>query len=580
MPGAAVPAAPAGKAPGAAGHAKAPATPTMTQVPPSETLLAMVPASGPLSERELVLLAIANSPELERRRVAIAVAYAQRRAVNYWENPELRVSYAWQDDDFLSVPYTETGREEIRTSERFSGTETESSLAQLGELGFGESTIDRESGTASTRRYREIERRVTPGRGMQTVDTRVYEVREDRSNGTRSRTQSDLFTSGTRRDRVNENVQRRLVSQSRETVQSPDWTERDQLGLLMRFRLPNPVERMARFERAAAEISLAEAQYLADEDQMVRDVRGLCLDIAVLESQLTAHQKRRQGYLELYGELERLNQPEFAMDKARARIDMYNALEDIREVENDIVRLKTDLAALCGLESTHRIRTGGLTVRRVVEPGALDPAWLVEMAMVYRSDVLESRARQAIARARMKEERAAKVPFATFVDAGWQRNWVDGRYGNQDEWMIRAGIQIPFFDWLGINKRDKAFQAEMEAWEKQVLRQRQRIAADVALAIQRMRESAAQLADFEKDIAKQGVDARKAVAELEASMTDIGDFTRPRRMRAEFTASALQLEAGRYEGYADYNKALMALEDALGVRVEKVLAGPRPTGAK
>ena len=552
----------------------------MTQVPPSETLLAMVPASGPLSERELVLLAIANSPELERRRVAIAVAYAQRRAVNYWENPELRVSYAWQDDDFLSVPYTETGREEIRTSERFSGTETESSLAQLGELGFGESTIDRESGTASTRRYREIERRVTPGRGMQTVDTRVYEVREDRSNGTRSRIQSDLFTSGTRRDRVNENVQRRLVSQSRETVQSPDWTERDQLGLLMRFRLPNPVERMARFERAAAEISLAEAQYLADEDQMVRDVRGLCLDIAVLESQLTAHQKRRQGYLELYGELERLNQPEFAMDKARARIDMYNALEDIREVENDIVRLKTDLAALCGLESTHRIRTGGLTVRRVVEPGALDPAWLVEMAMVYRSDVLESRARQAIARARMKEERAAKVPFATFVDAGWQRNWVDGRYGNQDEWMIRAGIQIPFFDWLGINKRDKAFQAEMEAWEKQVLRQRQRIAADVALAIQRMRESAAQLADFEKDIAKQGVDARKAVAELEASMTDIGDFTRPRRMRAEFTASALQLEAGRYEGYADYNKALMALEDALGVRVEKVLAGPRPTGAK
>jgi hypothetical protein len=36
-----------------------------------------------------------------------------------------------------------------------------------------------------------------------------------------------------------------------------------------------------------------------------------------------------------------------------------------------------------------------------------------------------------------------------------------------------------------------------------------------------------------------------------------------------------QLEIGRYEAYSDYNKALMALEDAIGVRLEKVLRGWR-----
>jgi hypothetical protein len=56
---------------------------------------------------------------------------------------------------------------------------------------------------------------------------------------------------------------------------------------------------------------------------------------------------------------------------------------------------------------------------------------------------------------------------------------------------------------------------------------------------------------------------------------DINDYTRPKRMQYEFSDLAQQMEIGRSEARADYNKALMALEDAVGVRIEKILAAPR-----
>ena len=547
----------------------------VTEVPSPEALLAMVPPSGPLGEHELILLAIATSPELERRRVAITAAQAQRMAAFEWENPELRFSYGWQNDDFIGVPFTETAREYQTTSETFAGTSATRSLAPFGELGYGESTVDRDSGRASTRRYREIERRVTPGNGRETIDTRVYEVREDASSNERTRTQSDLFGTATRRDGEQENVQRRLVSRSRETVNSPNWTARDEFGMLLRFNLPNPIERKALYERAAAEISLAEAEYLAEEDKLVREIRGLYQDLAAMESELAAQQKRREGYREFFGELEKLNQPTFAMDKARARIDMHKAIIDIREAENDVVRLRDWIGSLCGLASPDRIHTGGTAVRRVVNPTALDVSWLTELAMVYRSDVIESRARQAIALARVKEERAARIPFANFVDGGWDRRWNDGRTGNQDQWLVRVAFDIPLFNWLGINKRDKAFAEEAKAWAGQISRQRERIRSEVSLAVRRLRESGAQLEGFEKAVAEQASDAAKAIAELEASTVDINDYTRPKRMQYEFSDLAQQMEIGRSEARADYNKALMALEDAVGVRIEKILAAPR-----
>ena len=165
----------------------APPTPAATEVPSADALIAMVPSSGPLPEHDLILLAIANSPELERRRVSIIAAHAQRRAAVVWKNPELRFSYAWQDDDMVRIPFTETSREQISTTEQFNGSDSTSSLAPFGELGYGESTSDLSSGSSSVRRYREIERRVTPGAGTDRITTNTYEVREDRASGTRTR---------------------------------------------------------------------------------------------------------------------------------------------------------------------------------------------------------------------------------------------------------------------------------------------------------------------------------------------------------------------------------------------------------
>lgn len=545
-------------------------------VDPAE-LLARVPASGPLGEEELVRLAIANSPALERRRAAIALARADKRAVQDWENPELRLSYGSQDDDYIRDPYTERTIENYTGNETSSGTDTTTSLAGLGELGYGEVTTDTNASTGSTTRYREIERIVTPRKGGgEDVVTNVYELRTENSTGTRDREFTDGLITQNRRDQLAENVTRTLQSTSRESTTSTEGGNgTESFSALIRFQVPHLWERKARIQRASAEIMLAESQYLADEDRLVREVRDLYETLSVLESTASAQRKRRQSYTTFRTEMESANVPEFAMDAARARVEMTKALIDIRENESDIDRTREQLAAFCGLRNASRIRCSGLSTRRVVDLATLDADYLVEIAMLYRADMVESRSRVEIAKGHLAEAQAAKIPWASFIDAGWTRQWADGRSGEEDEWMIRFGMNIPLWEWTGINKRSAEYKKAAAAWELQMEKQKQRISAEVELAIERLRKTARTLRGYEGDLRDLQKEAKETVAKLEASAAGLTDYSKGKRTKYEYEDLTQQMEIGRFEAYSDYNKALMALEDAIGVRIEKALNGWR-----
>lgn len=540
-------------------------------------LMARIPASGPLGEEDLILLAIVNSPVLERRRADIALARAEKRAVQDWENPELRLSYGSQDDDFIRDPYTERTVETYTAEESFDGTDSTTSLAGLGELGYGEVTRDTTTGTGSTTRYREIERIVTPRRdGGEDVVTNVYELRTTGENAIRDREFTDGIITQNRRDELAENVTRTLRSTSRESTTSTEGGNGvETFSALIRFQVPHLWERKARIQRASAEIMLAESQYLAEEDQLVRDVRDFFETLSVLESTLATQQRRRQSYTSFRSEMEAANVPEFAMDAARASMEMRKALVDIRELESDISKTRQDIAALCGLRSSSRIKTSGVTSRRVVDTTTLDPDYLLEIAMLYRADMVESRSRMEIAKAHLAEAQAAKIPWASFIDAGWTRQWAEGRSGEEDEWMIRLGMNIPLWEWSGINKRSREYKKAAAAWETQQQKLRDVIAAEIALAIEGLREASKGLNTATKDLRDVQREAKETIAKLEGSAAGLSDYSKGKRTKYEYEDIAQQMEIGRFEAYSDYNKALIKLEDAIGVRIEKALNGWR-----
>lgn len=556
-------------------HAAAPVKPAperrVAYIPDSAELLTRVPASGPLGLEDLLLLAIANNPQLERRRADIATARAHKRAVQDFKNPEIRVSYASQDDNYIRRPYTETTIENYSATESFNGTDTTTFRdPATGEL--GESTADINMGTTTTYRYREIERIVTPRGNGEDITTNIYEGRVENTDGLRNRTDAD----GQRQDAQTENIFRKLESINHERMTSTAANgPNESVNVRLRFQIPHLWQRKARIAEAAAEIVLAEAQYLSDEDKLVRDVRDSFQMLGVLESTLSAQQKRRESFTTFRSEMDALNFPEFAMDVARARFDMIGSITDIRKVESEMDRTRTELAWRCGLRQPSRIRSGGLITRRIVDLPALDPAYLVDIAMLYRSDVLESHARLEIARALLAEARAAKIPFASFADIAYSRETDDGRSGAQSEWSVQLGIDLPIFDWFRINKRSKEFKKAEEAWQRQTERQQQRVRVEVELAIDALRRAAARMRRYEGDMLEAQRQAKADVENVKVSGMGLAGISRGKRAEYEYEDRVQELQIGRYAAYSDYNRALMALEGAIGVRIEKALNGWR-----
>ncbi|HWB05395.1 MAG TPA: TolC family protein [Verrucomicrobiales bacterium] len=563
-----------------AGKKTAPQSPPDLIADPAE-LLSRVPTSGPLGEEHLILLAIANSPVLERRRADIASARAERRTVQDWENPELRLSYSSQDDDYIDRPYTERSIEQYTANETAVGNDSTTSLAGPGQPGFGTSTLDSNNSTTSTNRYREIERIITPGKnGSEEVVTNIYELRTEDENGFRDRIFNDGVSTINTSDALASHVTRTLTSTSRETTTS---TQRgngsDTFSALIRFRIPNPWERKARIQRASAEIMLAEGQYLSDEDRLVREIRERYDAIGMLESVRGAQEKIRTTYGAYEKEMLEINQPEFIAEPTRAKVDIRKAGREIHEADVEILRLRAELATLTGLQDPSRIRSGSMK-RRSVDSGALEVDYLTDIGMLYRADAVESRGRLEIAKAHLAEAKATRIPFATFLDAGYTRETGEGRRGSQDEWEIRLGISLPIWDLFGINKKVGEHKKAAAAWELQYSKQRQKVQTDVTLAIRRLRAAASNLDYYDKDLSRIREDIKNDLPKIQEAMARVSDYGRLKRTKYELEVEQQEVEISRYKALSEYNQSLIFLEDAIGVRVEKALNGVRLDGGK
>ena len=546
----------ADEAPQTSASARAGAT-----IPSAAEVAAQVPTDGKLSEKELILMAIARRPDLEALRGAVQIAAGQKRAAGDLENPELRFSYAQDNDDRIGQPYTE--------SETVTTDATESFDVLSSTSGLEGTRIDRESGVAQTSRLREIERRVTPGATKDVIEERIYETNTSRSTGSRTRLETSEPGPQVAGQRVAEN--RRLVGTNRREIHHPDASGRDNAwGVLLRFRVPHPWERRARIRRAAAEITLAESQYYAREDEIVRTVRGTFQELSLLKGKLTAQSQRKKTLEDYRDWLEANKTPRLGLELASARAKVYNSLADIRKLESEISTVQADLAAFCGLAQPERIDTAA-SARRVSDPAVLDIDYLTNIAMLYRSDVLGSQARLALARAQLAEAKATRIPFATFLDLGYTQVNTLRRTGMNEEWFVRMGVSIPLWEWTGINKRRKAEEITSQAMERQLESQRDIVSTEVTRAVKRLAEAESQLARQDKDLSDIQADMKKALEDAQAAAVEVEDVMKGKRIENEFLDLVREMEISRFSALSSYHEALMSLEKALGVRLERAL---------
>jgi outer membrane protein TolC len=352
-----------------------------------------------------------------------------------------------------------------------------------------------------------------------------------------------------------------------------DFTQHtDEFSALLRFRTPNPWVKKSQLARASAEIILAESQYLAEEDQLVRDLRALFQDLAVHESTLGAHKRRRANFAAFRTEMENTNMADFAVEAARANLDMADVLDDTMKVSRDADKTRFELAKLCRVDRS-RIYSPGIITRRILDYSHLDEAYLIEMAMLYRADVVESRGRLGIARARLQQAKAERIPWSTFFDIGYGNETRAGYFGDEEAWEIRLGIEIPLFDWTRINKRGAAYQQAAESWEKLFIEQRDQVAHEVRLAVAEVKSAYAALHRHDADVKREKDSIADRLKKVEEAGAGLKGFATSARFKYDAEDQRQMLEISRYRAYSDYNDALRLLEETIGARIEKVFSG-------
>jgi outer membrane protein TolC len=534
-------------------------TPPPRTIPSPETIAAMVPSTGKLGERELALLAISRRPQLEKLRGLVKVAAAQTLAAHDLPNPELRLSYAYDNDALIREPYIENETWTTNSQGSYDSLTNTNTL--------NGATVTREQGSISENRTRVIERQVTPGETQDVIVERVYETDSTLTSTSRERTKLGTTSSESERQREN----RRLLYTNRRVIDHPNPNAEDTgLAAFVRFTLPHPWERRARIQRAAAEVMLAEADYFAEEDVVVRTVRAAFQELSMLEAKLTTQQHRKADCEAYRDWLAKQQSPQLGLDLAAARAKVYTTLTDIRAVEGEATAARQDLATYCGVNDASRIATG-LTPRRVSSPASLDVPYLSEIATLRRADMLGTKARLSIALAQLSEAKAASIPFTTFLDLGYTHETTTNRVGDSNEFMARVGISIPIWEWTDFNKKREVPKAAALSFEQQINMQRSLIANEVSQAVRRLIAADERLTTGDKDLAALKADMKKSMNDSQLASANLSDVVKARHIEQEFGDLSQQMELSRYAALSAYNSALMALEKALGTRIEQAL---------
>lgn len=557
--------------------------------------------SGAVGLRELVVLALQNDPGLVALRNNIPVEVARKRAAVQWRDPEIRIGYAKEDNVQIEQPYTRSGS----VTETIAGSGTSNTVSGLNgtdvQAGgnnqsgstsqFGSSNQSGRSNETRTTSYIE---RVTPGAESDRIIRTETERRSTESSSTERRSESELRRSdgsaATQKDSrsvANENRSSSEVyrSTSDETrYHGRDIYARDETtSVRVRFWLPKPWERTALINQAAKRVDLANYEITAAERRVIIEVREQYEELQYLFKKIEAsrgeiaiieqHVANEKDLLDAGGT--------FTLDQLSFEdLKIPGITLALEAAETELNAAKRALAARVGLANGSRIRVTDQLLRSGIDLQSADLEYLTRMSFAHRSEVGILEHEQAIAEAELKVVKSKRIPWFSFIEAGYAQDSTGGTHSN-DNYGVQVGIVLPLFSWLAKDKevveaRIDSFYASLDANQKS-------IANEVAEAFRSVKEATSYRSRTEAAVAQH----TEAMAERAKSLEASEDLAAKEELR--YDAEIERNNLRQYILTADrlFNQSLIRLEQALGADLDQVftvefdpLSGAgSPTGA-
>ena len=241
---------------------------------------------------------------------------------------------------------------------------------------------------------------------------------------------------------------------------NPEHEERDAWSAGLRFYISNPfVNRWIKKQSAkSARLLSANADELAYATYC--ETKTKCLETAVISDQILQLQTKLKMQQQICREFEILTENGYA-----APLKIIKAELKLSEIEQEYSQKKSthrnrlyQLSLLTGLP-VEQIKVQPVDSQKLAPPETLSADSLITFAILSRPDLKRINSEIDLAETEIKVAEAKNIPWFEFAEGGYRDGSSDTtRYGengnthsnqDSDEWIIRTGINIPIFSWLG-----------------------------------------------------------------------------------------------------------------------------------
>ncbi len=339
-----------------------------------------------------------------------------------------------------------------------------------------------------------------------------------------------------------------------------DTTRRNEaFDVSVRFFPPNPWEMRAELSKALAEISYAEFALRQTGREIINQVRRLYQDLQFAQEDIRLGKGVYRLELEEY---ERLKAGSLRGPADNQKLRELDRLDTTSATEIRFQALRSELAALVGLEDPSRIRVEGVPNRPVVgfRPDTVEA--LTEMAFMNNLEIADLDRLQKLAQGDLAAFKATKIPWVSFFEMGRDRRYNEHLPVN-DQYSARLAFNVPIFSVF--SKEGEVYQEQIRSYKKQAERYRKQIQRRISSRINSIKNAREGLGRFDRETAS--IIAKYAAVENElndALGNQAAEVAHRRRLKA------LERSRERLDAEEAYHEALLDLEEIIRGDIEEV----------
>ena len=365
------------------------------------------------------------------------------------------------------------------------------------------------------------------------------------------------------------------VNEVKEDGNNDNIRRAESFAFSLRFYPPNPWEIRAEMHKAMAEINYADFIYKQASRDVINEVRGLYQELQFLTERARlgegVYRLEQEEYQRL-SELMKEGGLRGPVDKARLR-----ALKtQTGEVTSDQIRIRkvrSQLAALVGINDGSRIKVEGVPDRPMIGFGPGSEASLSEMAFLNDLTLNDLTRLQRVSKSELSAYEARKIPWLSFLSLGRDRTFRD-HLAVSDSWEIGLSFNIPLF--TTFSKEATIHEEQIKGYQKQVARSRRQIERQIASAVANIRATRQDLGRFDGE----SRDIDQSFQKMEADMAMVDLPFEKAEVLHERRSMNLSRSRDRLTAEESYHDAILDLEVLIRADVESVFVSKNPAMAE